>query len=150
MQIKALTTFTLAVAARALAENATYIGCYYDCQTAAAGPCGDATTSNRDLPAFFCVNGKDPDAISDCAADPFAPVNWAGSRVMTPEFCSGLCMGFKFFGVQTIGCFCGNDYGNQGGKIAERFCNTPCNGDTSIMCGGPYLNSIYAQPPSMY
>jgi hypothetical protein len=64
--------------------------------------------------------------------------------MMTPEFCSGLCKGFKFFGVQTNGCFCGDDYGNQGGKTPESDCNAP-----SIMCGADYRNSIYAQPPSM-
>jgi hypothetical protein len=61
---------------------------------------------------------------------------------MTPEFCSGLCKGFKFFGVQGIACFCGNDYGHQGGKTPESGCNTPCRGDASIMCGGDYRNSI--------
>ena len=42
------------------------------------------------------------------------------ASVMTPQFCSGLCKGFKFFGVQGDkgeNCFCGNDYGNQGGKV---------------------------------
>jgi hypothetical protein len=70
---------------------------------------------------------------------------------MTPKFCSGLCKGFKFFGVQDgWACFCGDDYGNQGGKTPESECNVPCRGDASIMCGGGYRNSIYAQPPSMY
>ena len=64
---------------------------------------------------------------------------------MTPHLCNGLCRGFYFFGVQANKeCFCGNDYGNQGGKAPDGECNTPCNGDSSVMCGGINRNSIYA------
>jgi hypothetical protein len=150
MQIKTLTIFALAVAC-ASAENATYIGCYYDCQSGTN--CGDATSSNRDLPFFFCSNGKNPDNIFNCDGDPSvaSPGQFAGAFVMTPQFCSGLCQGFKFFGLQDSNqCFCGNDYGNQGGKISESSCNVPCTGDASTMCGAGSTNSIYAQPPSMY
>jgi hypothetical protein len=150
MQIKTLAIFALAVAcASAENENATYIGCYYDCQS--GGVCGDAATSYRDLPVFFCSNGKNPNDIGACDADPSGMVAWAGGLVMAPQLCSDLCHGFKFFGVQFSNCFCGNDYGNQGGKVPESDCNAPCPGDPAIMCGSKgSFNSIYAQPPSMY
>eukprot|EP00747_Dinoflagellata_sp_TGD_P003024 gnl/TRDRNA2_/TRDRNA2_106637_c0_seq1.p1 gnl/TRDRNA2_/TRDRNA2_106637_c0~~gnl/TRDRNA2_/TRDRNA2_106637_c0_seq1.p1 ORF type:complete len:203 (+),score=38.69 gnl/TRDRNA2_/TRDRNA2_106637_c0_seq1:350-958(+) len=74
---------------------------------------------------------------------------WAGGDAMTPSLCSALCTGFKFFGVQFgYNCFCGDDYGNQGGKAPESDCGSPCTGDSSIMCGGSSRNSIYAQPTS--
>jgi hypothetical protein len=143
MQIKTLTIFALAVAC-ASAENATYIGCYTD-QNA-------ATCGTRDLPTFFCSNGKS--GAGCCAGDPGLPAGAAeaaGVKAMTLTTCSSLCRGFKFFGVQDGGwCFCGNDYGNQGGKAPESDCNQPCSGDSSTMCGGGGHNSVYAQPPSMY
>ena len=153
MQIKTLTLtiFALAVAC-ASAENATFIGCYYDCQSGTA-PCGDTTTSNRDLPFFFCSNGKDPNDLAQCALDPSTafPGQYAGARILTPQFCSGLCKGFKFFGVQEGHfCSCGNDFGNQGGKVPESDCNYPCTGSSAETCGAVRRNSIYAQPPSMY
>jgi hypothetical protein len=64
---------------------------------------------------------------------------------MRPELCNDLCRGFHFFGVQFgYECFCGDDYGNQGGKAPENQCDLPCHGDSSIMCGGANHNSIYA------
>eukprot|EP00966_Prymnesium_polylepis_P268020 6191822-Prymnesium_polylepis.1 len=64
---------------------------------------------------------------------------------MTPTLCSTLCTGFKFIGVQNgYQCFCGNDYGNAGGKDSETACSSPCSGNQSIMCGAPVHNSIYA------
>jgi hypothetical protein len=78
---------------------------------------------------------------------PIQPLMFPGEDVMTPALCSAICTGFKFFGVQdTNNCFCGNDYGNQGGKAPEDDCDSPCSGDSSAMCGGPFRNSIYAQP----
>jgi hypothetical protein len=76
---------------------------------------------------------------------------YSNQALLTPQICSALCHGFKFFGLQDgYGCYCGNDYGNQGGKVPETDCDMPCNGDSSTMCGGESRNSIYAQPPSMY
>jgi hypothetical protein len=143
MQIKTALFIALAITIGCTsAENATYIGCYVDCN----GDCSVAT--DRDLPVYFCSNGK---FGADCASDPSLSDSHAGANVMTPQFCSGLCNGFKFFGIQYgAQCFCGNDYGNQGGKSPESDCSVPCPGDTSLSCGGAERNSIYAQPPSMY
>jgi hypothetical protein len=74
----------------------------------------------------------------------------AEPKSMTPTACSSLCTSFKFFGVQDgWGCFCGDDYGNQGGKAPDGDCNTQCTGDRSIMCGAPFRNSVYAQPSTV-
>jgi hypothetical protein len=142
MQIKTAIFIAIATGC-ASAENATYIGCYHDCN------------GGRDLPAFYCSNGKTDDVncgpSSSCANDPSGMQNYAGHDAMTTVVCSALCKGFKFFGMEAGGqCFCGNDYGNQGGKVPESDCNVPCPGDASIMCGSSNRNSIYAQPPNMY
>ena len=68
---------------------------------------------------------------------------------MTPTLCSTLCTGFKFLGVQNHReCYCGNDYGNAGGKDTETACSRPCDGNKSITCGGGNHNSIYKIGPS--
>merc|ERR1719181_1272429 len=105
----AIASFAL-FALHAHAAGPFYIGCYNDCAT---------DCSQRDLPHFFCSNGN---SDGGCDTDPVitSPNNWAGYSTMTPQYCSGMCTGFKFFGLQFGGnCFCGNDYGNQGGKIDE-------------------------------
>jgi hypothetical protein len=121
------------------ADGPVYIGCYRD----------NAGLKGRDLPVFFCSNGTDP-VSGGCAADSRLPAGTSSAadyNSMTPAVCSTLCFGFKFFGVQFGGgCFCGNDYGNQGGKAPDSDCDTACGGDPSIKCGGAYKNSIYAQP----
>ena len=135
MQIKTAIFIAIAIGC-ASAENATYVGCYKD-----------EGKIERDLPFFYCSNGKQGGI---CAADPGIadPKQWwAMSSVMTVATCSGMCKGFKFFGVQDgYSCFCGNSYGIQGGKAPESDCNVPCTGNPIEMCGAGYRNSIYAQP----
>jgi hypothetical protein len=141
MQIKTALFIALAIGC-ASAENATYIGCYKD-----NGP------PTRDLPVFFCSNGNDNPAGPGyyCADDPSGITPYAGKKDMTTLVCSALCKEFKFFGLQDGGeCYCGNDYGNQGGKAPESDCNMICSGSPIEICGDGARNSIYAQPPSMY
>mmetsp|Transcript_66291 Transcript_66291/g.181798 ORF Transcript_66291/g.181798 Transcript_66291/m.181798 type:complete len:167 (+) Transcript_66291:125-625(+) len=133
-------------AALAVDANATapfYIGCYRDCISG-------TNCDKRDLPVFWCSNGKD--GLGDCAADSALPAGasaYASGSAMTMATCSGMCTGFKFFGLQAGGeCYCGDDYGNAGGKKEESECNMACTGDASEICGGGGHNSIYAQPPS--
>ncbi|HME43093.1 MAG TPA: WSC domain-containing protein, partial [Syntrophorhabdales bacterium] len=48
-----------------------------------------------------------------------------------------------YAGVQYYGqCFAGNTVGYT--KVADSQCNTPCSANTAEMCGGSWLNSIYA------
>ena len=113
-----------------------YVGCYndYGGRTPSQGP--------RDLPIWFCQNGHNSPGIG-CDV-------WAGQLVMTPPFCSELCKGYKFFAVangKNGNCFCGNSYGKYG-KAPESDCNMPCPGNSSWMCGGSYINRVYAQQAS--
>jgi hypothetical protein len=117
------------------ANEPVYIGCDRDSTEA----------SNRDLNITFSRGSE----LDGGDFSPIQPLTFPGADVMTPALCSAICTGFKFFGVQDgSNCFCGNDYGNQGGKAPEGDCDSPCPGDSSAMCGGPFRNSIYAQPPS--
>jgi hypothetical protein len=144
MQIKTALFIAIAIGC-ASAENATYIGCYAD----------TSSVHTRDLPVFYCSNGVDPSASWDCAFDDRLPTQgqrgYAGYSAMTVQYCSSMCKGFKFFGLQNGGeCYCGNDYGEQGGKVPEANCDEICQGSPIEICGGDERNSIYAQPPSMY
>lgn len=125
-----------------IAADPVYIGCYKDCDGGRS-----CTQSNRDLPTYYCANGKDD--AGGCGPDPNVPCFgvFAGGRDMTPQLCSGICSGFKFFGIQAgYQCYCGNDYGNQGGKAPARDCPNKCTGNTTLSCGGGSRNSIYANP----
>ena len=137
---------TAAAVGLASAGAPLYIGCYWDC--ARRTDC-----SKRDLPAFFCSGDR---SDGNCDRGPDTPAGaspWAGGHEMTPQLCNAMCAGYKFFGVQWTTtyyageenpCFCGNDYGNQGGKAPESYCENTCTGDSSIKCGATTLNSIYA------
>ena len=70
---------------------------------------------------------------------------YAAVGAMTAATCNGQCQGFKYFGLQNgNACFCGNDYGNKGGKAPETECNMTCTGSSAEMCGSSEHNSIYA------
>jgi hypothetical protein len=67
------------------------------------------------------------------------------------ERCNQLCLStgvrFKYFGMQAgHACFCGMGYGAQG-QAADRACDARCLGNETQMCGGPYLNSVWATQP---
>eukprot|EP00966_Prymnesium_polylepis_P289652 6690507-Prymnesium_polylepis.1 len=78
-------------AALAVDANATapfYIGCYRDCISG-------TNCDKRDLPVFWCSNGKD--GLGDCAADSALPAGasaYASGSAMTMATCSGMCTGF--------------------------------------------------------
>jgi len=81
---------------------------------------------------------------------------------MTPGQCLSFCKskGFAFYGTQFgTYCFCGNTYGRYG-EAAFTSCNLSCAGESSVDCGGTWMNSVYsvvqstlpesAIPPSKY
>jgi len=68
----------------------------------------------------------------------------AGS--VTIQGCANFCRdgGFDFAGLQNGSqCFCDNAFGSLG-AATEAECNTPCYGDQTTMCGGPWRNSVYS------
>lgn len=63
--------------------------------------------------------------------------------INTPQKCIDACANynFKYAAVQyEYQCWCGDEYGRYG--IAEN-CNQECPGDSSLMCGGRWANSVY-------
>jgi hypothetical protein len=146
---KCVAIVALLVAGLVDADGLVYNGCYHDGWDQGQGV--------RDLNITFCRGSEsgvgpspsDATFTGSCGTDQAHgnEDSFAGRTVMTPTLCSALCTGYKFFGLQNgNSCFCGDDYGNQGGKVAESDCGAQCTGDSSIMCGGSNRNSIYAQP----
>lgn len=42
-----------------------------------------------------------------------------------------------------VHCFCGDSYGNMGGKVPDSQCKKICPKGRADKCGGAYRNSIY-------
>ena len=65
---------------------------------------------------------------------------------MTLDACNKMCagMGARYFGTQAgHACFCGDSFGSQGRAASDSMCSTRCAGNSSEVCGGPDLNSVY-------
>ncbi|XP_071111278.1 integumentary mucin C.1-like [Haliotis cracherodii] len=66
---------------------------------------------------------------------------------MTHEWCLTRCRqgNYLFAGVEYYNhCFCGNSYDNvKYTAVSDRTCNTPCEGNSSQMCGGSYRLSLF-------
>lgn len=41
-------------------------------------------------------------------------------------------------------CWCGNQQPSKTPKVDDTNCNTPCNGDNKLFCGGGWKMSIYS------
>lgn len=50
--------------------------------------------------------------------------------------------GYKYAGLQTSYCFCGNAGYDKYGEN-PRGCNAVCNGDAMSNCGGGWHNQVY-------
>jgi len=99
--------------------ESTYKGCFADCG------------GSRDLDAF------DGNSFGD---------DGVGYGTMTPQVCSDLCAftGYIYAGAQDGDqCFCGNSYGAFG----TASCTNPCSGNSSEICGGSCINSVYMVSP---
>lgn len=52
--------------------------------------------------------------------------------------------GYKYAGSQQHHqCLCGNRGYDRYGQLPESACNAVCYGDSSQMCGGGWVNSVY-------
>lgn len=69
----------------------------------------------------------------------FSPEHSKGWEQIT---CRERCMAknFQYYGLESGGqCFCGdgiNQSANSGQQVSKSECNTPCNNDPSLTCGG--------------
>lgn len=69
----------------------------------------------------------------------------ADIRPLSIRACVTKCksLRFPYAGAQSSSsCYCGLHYGKYG-QLEHEDCNTPCEGDSSEMCGGIYKNSLY-------
>jgi hypothetical protein len=61
----------------------------------------------------------------------------------SPQVCAAVCANYSYFGLQEFHvCFCDNNFGDFG-EAPRDHCNTPCEADPGVMCGGPWHNSVY-------
>ena len=98
----------------------TYLGCYVD------------KTKKRDL-----EERVDGTIVNDISAVSNGP-----------RWCAEVChsLGFPYFGLQTLICFCGSAYGSYG-AAKDSACRHACPDLSGVMCGGHLLNSVYAINP---
>jgi len=71
-----------------------------------------------------------------------------GNPAQTIENCMDLCLlsGYHYAGLQYYDqCYCGDDFDTYG-QVDDESCSDPCSGNSAQMCGGDWLNSVYAAP----
>uniref|UniRef100_A0A1I8HTR8 WSC domain-containing protein n=1 Tax=Macrostomum lignano TaxID=282301 RepID=A0A1I8HTR8_9PLAT len=80
------------------------------------------------------------------AANRDLPVKAASAGDMTVKSCVMMCekKGFAFAGLQnSIECWCGNQFGRYGPLSSDK-CNKACGGQSEVMCGGDWANTIFS------
>ncbi|HME41928.1 MAG TPA: C1 family peptidase, partial [Syntrophorhabdales bacterium] len=115
------------------------------------GPCSGVGTCTMNMDASKSVtatfNGSSNGSYAGCYTDSStrALPNELSTGNETVESCTARAAqaGYAYAGVQYYGqCFAGNALGYT--KVADSQCNTPCSANPAEMCGGSWLNSIYA------
>jgi len=80
-----------------------------------------------------CYADSSPRALSGLAANSIPD--------LTPQWCNNYCQGYTYFGLQTGQCHCGS--GNYALYGPSSSCTSPCSGNSAVMCGGSWTNSVY-------
>ncbi|VDI48899.1 Hypothetical predicted protein [Mytilus galloprovincialis] len=73
------------------------------------------------------------------------------SDQLTLELCTDLCHGHRYLGLQSYSQFyCGNSLGDRNvyQRKNEDECHRACTGDSSQICGGHWLSSVYEFIPA--
>ncbi|KAK3950414.1 WSC domain-containing protein [Pseudoneurospora amorphoporcata] len=99
-----------------------------------------------------CLDPFQPFIYSGCYADTGNPHalslrSQLDQQNMTIEKCVSVCKGngFRYAGLEYYGvCYCGNTVNGQ--QLAEASCNYPCTSNSSQVCGGTDIISIYQDP----
>lgn len=99
-----------------------------------------------------CIDPFRPFIYSGCYADTGNPHTLSlrsqlDQQDMTIEKCVSVCKGngFRYAGLEHYGvCYCGNTVNGQ--QLDEEQCNYPCTGNSSQICGGTDIISIYQDP----
>ncbi|KAK3505006.1 WSC domain-containing protein [Neurospora crassa] len=99
-----------------------------------------------------CLDPFQPFIYSGCYADTGNPHalslrSQLDQQDMTIEKCVSVCKGngFRYAGLEYYGvCYCGNTVSGQ--QTDEEQCNYPCTGNSSQVCGGTDIISVYQDP----
>ncbi|XP_063968297.1 uncharacterized protein LOC135157253 [Lytechinus pictus] len=120
----------------ALAQDYTYLGCFYDNNRREALP--DLIYCERDIyPYDTCQNTCGPQA------------QYCQSQEMTIELCIYICadQNMRYFGIQAGSqCLCGGffaPYNFLGQPDGNDTCNRNCSGNSSQLCGADFQASVY-------
>lgn len=63
---------------------------------------------------------------------------------MTNQVCESLCEGYSYYGTEySTECFCGDSISNGANHVPNSACDMACGGDSTQICGGTSLLSIY-------
>ncbi|KAF5018771.1 hypothetical protein F66182_9240, partial [Fusarium sp. NRRL 66182] len=95
------------------------------------------------------IAGYKPNGCYTDASAKGRALTWAmdlDSSTMTPTRCLNACanQGFPLAGIEYGGeCYCGNVLANDTMKADVNDCNMACNGDKTLLCGGPSRLSVY-------
>uniref|UniRef100_A0A1I8G2U8 WSC domain-containing protein n=2 Tax=Macrostomum lignano TaxID=282301 RepID=A0A1I8G2U8_9PLAT len=125
LRLGAALVFAASVALGDKTYEYSYLGCFVD-------------SADRDLNGLTNIT-----KMADFEVKSYVAVQ---GTAMTPDYCANVCSlgGFPYFGLQLNSyCFCGRSYGSHG-QAEDSDCNTPCGGNASINCGGPWRNSVFA------
>lgn len=116
----------------------------------AANPSIDASNCDGSLTVglTYCVapvpNWKTPPKYIHCAADNMLSESPMESSNMTVELCHDHCQYYEYFGVSKGStCHCGNQASIETSYANDTACAVPCLGDSSEMCGGVSVMSVY-------
>ncbi|XP_031569217.1 uncharacterized protein LOC116303758 isoform X3 [Actinia tenebrosa] len=83
--------------------------------------------------------------------DPRVMSHKSTMKDLTPVRCLQYCQskGYSYLGLEwSTECYCGNHYDKYGNASASE-CSSPCAGDPSKTCGGPWRLSVYTTNPAI-
>jgi hypothetical protein len=64
--------------------------------------------------------------------------------LMTPMLCGGFCQGFTHMGLEYGSqCMCGDSWPANYSREPDRDCNSTCNGNAIVMCGGVWRLDLF-------
>lgn len=127
-----------------LTSTATSTSCTANCNGDSQQKCGGTSSQKSTyLAGTAAATGYVGCFIDSATRDlPVSAPNGAGTVDTCRKECAA--QGYTYSGSQNgAECWCGNSYGNSGGKVSDSECSASCSGDSSVKCGAGYRNSVY-------
>jgi hypothetical protein len=133
-------------------------GCYGESTALPPLPLISSYKSEKSLCGADCTDGQTPDSKENPNPCKTAPDPPACDRTkMTDDYCASLCLHWAqagkipgaasdeiYSGTQfAFTCWCGTAAdASKLVSVDDKLCNSPCQGDTGMMCGGASLNHV--------